>query len=53
MSNASLYVYVVELAGTRRALEAVGAEARMEGFTAEDKTHMARLVVRLGGEGAE
>jgi hypothetical protein len=39
----------VELAGTRRALEAVGAEARMEGFTAEGKTHMARLVVRLGG----
>ncbi|AET32884.1 PaRep2b protein [Pyrobaculum ferrireducens] len=61
LSSASLWLYAVELAGGAdeirikylRALEVVGVEARLEGFTAEGKRPRARLVVRLGGDTAE
>ncbi|WP_308215138.1 hypothetical protein [Pyrobaculum sp. 3827-6] len=61
LSSASLWLYAVELAGGSdeirikysRALEIVGVEARLEGFTTEGKRPKARLVVRLGGDVAE
>ncbi|MCU7787858.1 PaRep2b protein [Pyrobaculum sp. 3827-6] len=61
LSSASLWLYAVELAGGSdeirikysRALEVVGVEARLEGFTTEGKRPRAKLVVRLGGEEAE
>ncbi|MGB9705150.1 MAG: PaRep2b protein, partial [Pyrobaculum sp.] len=61
LSSASLWLYAPELAGGAdeirvkysKALEIVGVEARIEGFTAEGKRPRARLVVRLGEEEAE
>ncbi|AET31784.1 PaRep2b-like protein [Pyrobaculum ferrireducens] len=61
LSNASLWLYAVELAGGndnikqkfQKALEVVGVEARLEDFTAKGKRPSASLVVRLGGEEVE